>query len=164
MRNRREIRLGEVLFDPDSRDLRDKAGNRVELRNKSSEVLDFLAARPGQIVGKSEIMDAVWPEVTVSEESLTQCIADIRRAIGDKDQNYLKTHVGKGYSLAVSEAPVTQRRRTVIVAAVLAVIAIAAGAIWTLTRPVPTPNASPRIAVLAFDDFSSRTSRRSRRS
>lgn len=155
MRNRREIRLGEVLFDRDSRDLQDKAGNRVELRNKSSEVLDFLAARPGQIVGKSEIMDAVWPEVTVSEESLTQCIADIRRAIGDKDQNYLKTHVGKGYSLAVSEAPVTQRRRTVIVAAVLAVIAIAAGAIWTLTRPVPTPNASPRIAVLAFDDFSS---------
>lgn len=101
MRNRNEIRLGEFVFDPKTRDLRDGDGRHVELRKKSSEVLAFLATQPGAIVGKSDIMDVVWPDVFVSDDSLTQCIGDIRRAICDKDQSIIKTHVGKGYSLAI---------------------------------------------------------------
>jgi TolB-like protein/DNA-binding winged helix-turn-helix (wHTH) protein len=154
MQNRREIQLGEVVFDPDTRDLWDKAGNRVELRNKSSEVLAVLAGRPSQIVAKSDIMDAVWPEVTVSDESLTQCVADIRRAIGGKNQAVLKTHVGKGYSLAVYESAAGRGTAALIAAAVLVVIALAASTVWTLTRPEPAPDAIPRIAILALDDLS----------
>jgi TolB-like protein/DNA-binding winged helix-turn-helix (wHTH) protein len=155
MQNWREIRLGEVVFDPDTRDLWDKASNRVELRNKSSEVLAGLAGRPSQIVAKSDIMYAVWPKVTVSDESLTQCVADIRRAIGDKNQAVLKTHVGKAYSLAVSESAAGRGTAALIAAAVLVVIALAAGTVWTLTRPEPAQNAIPRIAILALDDLSS---------
>ncbi|MDH5798758.1 MAG: winged helix-turn-helix domain-containing protein, partial [Paracoccaceae bacterium] len=154
MQNRLEIRLGQIVFDLDTRDLRDQAGNRIELRNKSSEVLAFLSAHPGQIVSKSDIMDAVWSEVTVSDESLTQCIADIRRALGDKNQRILKTHIGKGYSLNASYARSRRSGGALIVASVLGAIAIAAGVFWFLTGTGPAPNAIPRIAVLAFDDLS----------
>ena len=95
MLNRGEIQLSSVVFDIATGDVRDASGDRVELRKKSTEVLARLAEQPGQIVSKAEIMDAVWQDVTVSEESLTQCIADIRRAIGDKDQRVLETHVGR---------------------------------------------------------------------
>ena len=154
MLKRYEIRLGALAFDPTSRDLRDADEKHVDLRNKSSDVLAFLAARPGKIVGKSEIMDAVWPDVTVSDESLVQCIADIRRAIGDKDQALLKTHVGKGYSLTVNPPETGPRKVTLAVAAVVCLILIAAGAVWWFTLPEPVANESPRIAVLAFDDLS----------
>ncbi|WP_352749310.1 winged helix-turn-helix domain-containing protein [Mesorhizobium sp. M0701] len=43
----------------------------------------MLAARPGEIVSKDALMQAVWPETFVTDDSLTQCIADIRRALGD---------------------------------------------------------------------------------
>ena len=154
MQNRLEIRLGQIVFELDSRDLRDEAGNRIELRNKSSEVLAFLASHPDQIVTKSDIMDAVWPDVTVSDESLSRCVADIRRAIGDKEQSVLKTHVGKGYSLAVSTVPSMRRRIMPVAVIVLGVVAVVVGAIWALTRPEPVANETPRIAVLAFDDLS----------
>ena len=104
MLNPGEIYLGDVVFKLDSRDLHDGHGNRIDLRNKSSEVLACLAARAGDIVSKSELLECAWPDTTVTDESLTQCIADIRRAIGDSDQTLLQTFVGKGYSLNAATA------------------------------------------------------------
>ena len=57
MRNSREIWLGGVVFNTHTGELRDRKRNRVELRNKSTEVLACLAANPDQLVSKSEIMD-----------------------------------------------------------------------------------------------------------
>lgn len=103
MSSRDEIRIGDVLFNSASGDMHGADGARIELHNKSTEVLVCLAAHRGEIVDKETIMHAVWPNVTVTEESLTQCIADIRGAIGDSQQTLLKTHAGKGYSLAVQQ-------------------------------------------------------------
>src|SRR5262249_11380649 len=50
---------------------------------------------------KDEILGEVWAEVTVSEESLTRCISDIRQALGDEAQSYIKTVPRRGYQLAV---------------------------------------------------------------
>ena len=44
------------------------------------EVLLFLARRAGQVVAREELLDAMWPGVSVAEEGLTRCIADIRQA------------------------------------------------------------------------------------
>lgn len=154
--NRREIQLGDVCFDPETGDLRDRSGDRVTLRRKSLEVLKYLAQRPGQIVQKSKVLDAVWPDVTVSEESLTQCIADIRRAIGDQKQRYVTTHVGQGYSLNpevrdTSSGSSLARPRLVRSAIAIILVAIAAFAFFFSS---PTTGELPRIAVLSFDDYS----------
>ena len=103
MSSRDEIRIGDALFNTVSGDMHGTDGARIELHNKSTHVLAYLAANPGKIVGKETIMHAVWPDVTVTDESLTQCIDDIRRAIGDSEQTLLKTHAGKGYSLAIQQ-------------------------------------------------------------
>ncbi|SDL84249.1 winged helix-turn-helix domain-containing tetratricopeptide repeat protein [Aliiruegeria lutimaris] len=155
MSNTDEISIGDVRFIPSSRDLRDAQGKRIGLRKKSSEVLAYLATRRGEIVSKAEIMEAVWGEVSVTDESLTQCIADIRRAIRDKEQSLLTTHVGKGYSLSPAPAMVivaSHHRRNLILSGIVMILTIAAVA-WALW-PEPAPDGPARIAVLAFDDLS----------
>ena len=48
-------------------------------------------------------METVWGDVLVTEDSLTQCVADIRRAIGDEDRRVLRTVPRKGYLLVPSQ-------------------------------------------------------------
>ena len=71
------------VFLTKSNQLRTVEGKAVDLRSQSAEVLSALAARPGEIVSKEALMQAVWPDTFVTDDSLTQCIADIRRALGD---------------------------------------------------------------------------------
>ena len=56
---------------------------QISLRPKSFEVLRYLAEHAGRAVTKDELIAAIWPKVTVSEESLTRCISDVRLAVGD---------------------------------------------------------------------------------
>jgi TolB-like protein len=74
---------------------------RVALRRKSFEVLRYLAEHPDRVVTKQEVLDAVWPNVTVTDESLTQCISEVRRAIGDESQRIIKTVPRRGYFIDV---------------------------------------------------------------
>src|SRR4051812_42606308 len=76
----------------------------VSLRPKAFEVLRFLVENAGRVVAKDEVMKAVWPGVTVTDESLTHCISEARRALGDKDQRFVKTAPRRGY---LFDAPVT---------------------------------------------------------
>jgi len=78
---------------------------QIRLRPKSFEVLRYLAERAGQTVTKDELIAAIWPNVTVSEDSLTRCISDIRLAIGDPAQEIIKTLPKRGYLL---EGPVSR--------------------------------------------------------
>jgi class 3 adenylate cyclase/tetratricopeptide (TPR) repeat protein len=70
---------------------------QVDLRRKSFEVLRYLLEHRGQVAGKKELLEAVWPNVTVGEDSLAQCISEIRRAIGDDQQRIIKTVPRRGY-------------------------------------------------------------------
>ncbi|MEP1205855.1 MAG: winged helix-turn-helix domain-containing protein [Rhizobiaceae bacterium] len=154
MLNRDEIWLGDHSFNSRTGELRDSQKNLLALRRKSTKVLSLLAERPGEIVEKSTLMESVWPSVTVSDENLTQCVADIRRTLGDKDQSLLVTHIGKGYSLQCAvKAPREMRRKGLSVAAALLMVLLVSG-IWWILRPDPVPVERPRIAVLAFDDLS----------
>ena len=77
----------------------------IELRPKSFDVLCCLVERAGQPVAKEEIIEAVWPNVVVGDESLARCVSDVRRALGDTDQRIIKTLPRRGYLFA---APVTK--------------------------------------------------------
>jgi adenylate cyclase len=82
-----------------------RADREVALRPKSFEVLRYLVENAGRLVSKDEIIKTVWPNVLVTDESLTQCVSEVRQAIGDGDQKVIKTVPRRGYRFA---APVSQ--------------------------------------------------------
>jgi TolB-like protein/DNA-binding winged helix-turn-helix (wHTH) protein/Flp pilus assembly protein TadD len=74
-------------------------GLETRLRPKSYAVLRYLVEHSGRLVGKQELLDSVWGSTVVTEGSLTQCIIDIRRALGDADQRLLRTIPRQGFIL-----------------------------------------------------------------
>ena len=87
--------------DPTQRRLR-RGDRDIELRPKSFDLLCCLLENSGRVVSKDELFRAVWPDVTVTDESLTRCISDIRLALGDAEQRIIKTVPKRGYLLAVA--------------------------------------------------------------
>nr|WP_254604397.1 winged helix-turn-helix domain-containing protein [Leisingera sp. ANG59] len=71
----------------------------IHLRPQSTQVLSLLAASIGQTVSKSELFAEVWPDINVTDDSLCQCIADIRRSLGDEQRTILRTVPKRGYVL-----------------------------------------------------------------
>jgi DNA-binding winged helix-turn-helix (wHTH) protein len=57
------------------------AGTPIPLRAKTWAVLLYLAERPGVLVTREELLDAVWPGVAVTSDTLTQSIGELRRAL-----------------------------------------------------------------------------------
>ncbi|WP_205123444.1 winged helix-turn-helix domain-containing protein [Marimonas lutisalis] len=101
------LRLGDVIFDPGTCLLIDQDGRPVALREKSLRVLVELAARNGETVERDDLISAVWNGKFVSDDSLMQCIKDIRAVLDDRDRQFLRTAVGRGYSLhGVREKPI----------------------------------------------------------
>ncbi|MCY7345144.1 MAG: helix-turn-helix transcriptional regulator [Pyrinomonadaceae bacterium] len=74
-----------------------RGGSEIKLRPKSFEVLKYLAENGGRLITKDELIEAVWLETAVTDDSLVQCLKDIRRALGDKAQNFIKTVPRRGY-------------------------------------------------------------------
>jgi DNA-binding winged helix-turn-helix (wHTH) protein/tetratricopeptide (TPR) repeat protein len=76
-----------IEFPPFRLDLADERLWRgdapVALRPKTLQVLRYLAERPGRLVTRDELLDVVWPDVAVAPETLTQVIAELRRALED---------------------------------------------------------------------------------
>lgn len=62
--------------------LLDRAERAVPLRRRSLEVLCVLLRHGGEVVRRSELLDAVWGSVAVTDDSVTQCVVEIRRALG----------------------------------------------------------------------------------
>ena len=95
------LRFGDVVLDVDRGLLRDSKGAEVALRPKSLDLLLELARNPGRILSRDELFDAVWPDVTVTEDSIAQCVREVRRAIGDPEGRILRTIVKRGYCLDI---------------------------------------------------------------
>src|SRR6266481_8225818 len=87
-----------------------RAGEQdIDLRPKTFEVLCYLAENAGRLVAKQELHEAVWPNVTVSDDSLVQCIRELRHKLGDDDRRLIKTVSRCGYLLdATVSAPAPQ--------------------------------------------------------
>lgn len=91
------FQLGDVTFDHTTRTLIHIDGRPARLRNKSMDVLNCLLESPSQTVSKAVIMNKVWSDVIVSDESLVQCIADIRKIIGKDAKQIIETVPRDGY-------------------------------------------------------------------
>ncbi len=97
------IRLGGLRYDPINHELLDAAGTRLSLRAQSLAVLDVLVSRRNQTVTKDELMQSVWPGRVVTEDSIGQCIHDIRAVVGVEASRVLKTDSKRGYRLIVAD-------------------------------------------------------------
>lgn len=107
--------LGECRFDR-SRGLLLRNDEPVPLRPKAFALLDHLATNAGRVVGKSDLIAAVWPGIFVTEDSLTQAIRDLRKALSDRDQRTVRTIARRGYLLAPSDAVAETREELPVVA------------------------------------------------
>jgi predicted ATPase/DNA-binding winged helix-turn-helix (wHTH) protein len=74
-----------------------KAGKEIKLRPKVFETLKYLVEHPGRLIGKQELIQAVWPDAFVTDDSLVQCTVELRRALDDRAQKLLKTVPRRGY-------------------------------------------------------------------
>src|SRR6185369_16391110 len=70
-----------------------KNGTEVHLRHKTFQVLIYLLEQRHRLVTKEELWENVWPDVAVTDDALSKCVADIRKALGDnaREQRLLKT-------------------------------------------------------------------------
>ena len=76
------------------------SGTEIALRPKAFALLRQLVENAGRLIDRDEIMAAVWPGVTVTDDSITQVIKEIRRALGDAEQRLLRTVPRRGVLFA----------------------------------------------------------------
>jgi DNA-binding winged helix-turn-helix (wHTH) protein/tetratricopeptide (TPR) repeat protein len=94
-------RFAGFEFDRLRAELRGPDGKAIKLRPKTFDMLALFAANAGRIISKQELMEAVWPNVHVGEDSLFQCIRELRTALGDDQRQMIKLVSGRGYMFDV---------------------------------------------------------------
>jgi DNA-binding winged helix-turn-helix (wHTH) protein/tetratricopeptide (TPR) repeat protein len=93
------LRFEGQTLDPARRSL-SRDGKLLTLRPQAMEVLCYLAQQAGRPVSKSELFEAVWPGISVTDDSLVQCVRDIRRVLRDRHRRIIKTVPKVGYLFA----------------------------------------------------------------
>ena len=81
-----DLDRGELLRD----------GEPIALRPKTFAVLRYLLERAGELVPREEILAAVWPGVVVTDDSIAQCLIEIRKALGDESRSMVRTIPRRG--------------------------------------------------------------------
>ena len=122
---------------------------------KVMDLLFLLASRPGEVFSRDEIMEALWPGVTVGEDTLARSISKLRKALGDDPAapRYLETIPKRGYRLiaapggAAAPEQIERRppQRTWLWLALAAAV-ITALAILVAEPLIPSPKASAAAA------------------
>src|ERR1700761_7928551 len=64
-------------------------------------MLRLFAATPGRVLGKRELLNAIWPNVNVGDDSLFQCVRELRTALGDEQRQMIKLVSSRGYIFEV---------------------------------------------------------------
>jgi TolB-like protein/DNA-binding winged helix-turn-helix (wHTH) protein/Flp pilus assembly protein TadD len=160
----RTYSFGEFTLDLDRGALL-KAGADIKLRPKSFKMLSYLVERQGLLVTKDELLSAIWGHTVVTEDAVTHCVTDIRRALHDQSKKALRTIPRRGYifDLPVTASDTPSRTmfasrwpRWGLVTALVLVLGVAATWWGFGDRAVKVlaTTAPPSIAVLPFADMS----------
>jgi len=94
----RPLAFGSYRFDTDSGRLW-SGRDEIRLTPKASAVLAMLLARAGEPVSKEDLFASVWNGTTVSDDALTSCIQELRKALSDDSKNprFIETRHRRGY-------------------------------------------------------------------
>jgi predicted ATPase/DNA-binding winged helix-turn-helix (wHTH) protein len=118
-----------------------RGNDRVVLAPKLFEVLCRLVGRPGELVTKDELLDAVWSNLHVSESSLSVSISALRSALGDDSRapRYIETVARRGYRFIapVTAAPTAEAERSLVAEPAAPVFAPASRPRWWVGRASP---------------------------
>jgi len=81
--------------------------DEIRLTPKAAAVLAMLVARAGTPVTKRELFASVWSNRVVSDDALTSCVQELRKALGDdaKNPRYIQTRHRTGYQFVGAFAP-----------------------------------------------------------
>lgn len=92
--------FGGFQLDVTRRKLLSSGGLVLQLSSRAMDTLLVLLANAGEVVEKRRLMEAVWPSTVVEENNLNQCIAAIRKALGEAagSNRFVMTVPGRGYS------------------------------------------------------------------
>jgi DNA-binding winged helix-turn-helix (wHTH) protein len=181
-----DFRLGDWIVRPTLAVI--QRGNKtVHVTPRAMAVLVYLAQAKGAVVARNELLDAIWPRMSVTQDALSQCLVELRKAFGDnaKTPSIIGTVPKVGVRLiapiAHLEAPVQAStaepepptpklwRRTAAVV-VLVVIAGGAAALFAArsnrTQPIGardpaamTTSANARNLYLSANDYTRRANR-----
>ncbi|MGH9959191.1 MAG: winged helix-turn-helix domain-containing protein, partial [Pyrinomonadaceae bacterium] len=81
-----------------------RGAREIRLPPKPFEALKYLVENPGRLINKTELIEIIWPDTAVTDDSLVQCLMEVRRALGDDAQQIIKTVPRRGY---IFDKPVT---------------------------------------------------------
>lgn len=92
------IHIGELVVDPRSRNV-EVAGSRRDLTRREFDLLLFLAANPGQVFSRSQLLDQVWDSSAEWQDpaTVTVHVRRLRNKLGDEPERWIQTVWGVGY-------------------------------------------------------------------
>jgi len=127
------LQFGGFRLSRGERSLLTEAGEPVQLTRRLYDLLLYMAERPGRLLEKQVLMDAVWKGAVVEENTLSRTVSNLRQLLGEGtgERRYIDTVSGLGYRFV---APVT--------------------AVAATPSSTSTQRREPSIAVLAFADLS----------
>lgn len=140
------FRVGELEVDTAQRVVR-RNGEAIQPRARTFDLLVYLIERRDRIVSRQELLDALWPDTKVTDNSIMQCVNEARRSLDDDSRNprYIRTVAKAGYQfigrveaepMATPPAPVSRRSKVVpgLMAGAVAVALLLAVASAKLVR------------------------------
>jgi DNA-binding winged helix-turn-helix (wHTH) protein/Tol biopolymer transport system component len=145
---RSDFRLGDWLVRPSLATI-ERGAEAVHVTPRSMAVLVYLADARGEVVSRNDLLDAVWPGMSVTPDALSQCVVELRKAFRDdsKQPAVIQTIPKLGLRLLIPVTPVgaveveqpQQRPRpsqTPLITGLIVIALAAAILVWTL-RPQP---------------------------
>ena len=115
------LAFDKFILDPARGCVLDGA-DEIARRPKSFALLQFLIANGDRLVTKDEIAKAIWPDTTATDESIAQCISDIRLALRDTSRTIVKTAPRRGYLFAATASVVHEEPESLSVWPLIAVL------------------------------------------
>ena len=95
-------RFEGFVFEQARSVLRGPDGADLPLRPKALALLVHLLGNPGRLLRRDDLLDRLWPGVTVTDDSLTQCVSELRQAFGKQAPHILRTVPRQGYVMAAA--------------------------------------------------------------
>jgi len=129
-----KYRFDQFVLDLSRGVLLSAEDQEIALRPKAFSLLRLLVENAGCVVDRDTIMQTVWSNVIISDDGVTQCVRDIRRALADDAQRIVRTAPRRGYVLAAEVTLVRDRSDAVV--------------------HIADPGGKPSIAVLPFTNLS----------
>ena len=107
------VQFADFEFDFERDQLR-RDGSPIPLSPKPGALLRYFLANPQRLISRAELMESLWADVVVTDDSLVQCVGDLRSRLGDQGSKLITTLPRRGYMFEADVRPVGPGRAQAI--------------------------------------------------